>query len=572
MVQKRAGDEFGNGASVRGKQQLVGSSKTEHKFLMALSSSATSRTRKYHFPERFNVAEHFVDRHLGEGRGTKIAIRTLERGVSYTELNHNVNRFGNVLGTLGIVPGARVVMVVKDCPEFYYLFWGAVKIGAIPVPANSLLRAQDFDLIINDSQCAGVFYSPEFAREVELAISASAWRPPVALRIEGDDQSLAMLARHASSALQPVSTGIDDDCFIRYTSGTTGQPKGVVHTHRSLVAMCEGYTDGVLAVTQEDVIFCVPRLCFAFGMGFTMMTPLWAGATAVLDDRRQSPATVVEVFERFAPTIFGAVPTFYVMWLASGTLPLNRLAQLRLCISGGETMSAKLHERWYQETGIQIMEALGSTEAGHVFISGQSDDIRPGVTGKPVPGFEMKIVDELGREISDERPGSLFIKGASVMRHYWSNPEKTKEVLVDGWLNTGDTFRRDKEGFYIFCGRGDDMLKVGARWVSPHEVEAVLAEHPMVLEAAVVGHADEFGLVRVKAWVVLRDSANSDDAARDELRAHCKSRLAPYKFPEWIDFVGQLPKTALGKVRRFALRDPTGLLAGRQFIPRERTQ
>ncbi len=535
---------------------------------MALSRSATSRTRKYHFPDRFNIAEHFVDRHLAEGRGPKIAIRTRDGGVSYRELNDNVNRFGNVLRGLGIAPGARVVMVVKDCPEFYYLFWGAVKIGAIPVPANSLLRAQDFDLIINDSRCAGVFYSPEFGGEVELAIGASAWRPDVALRIEGDDRSLAMLARGSCSELRAVPTGIDDDCFIRYTSGTTGQPKGVVHTHRSLVAMCEGYTDGVLSVTEEDVIFCVPRLCFAFGMGFTMMTPLWAGATAVLDDRRQSPATVVEVFEHFAPTIFGAVPTFYVMWLASSTLPLNRLKQLRLCISGGETMSANLHERWYQETGIQIMEALGSTEAGHVYISGQSGDIRPGVTGKPVPGFEMKVVDELGHEISDDRPGSLLIRGVSVMSRYWNSPERTKQVLIDGWLNTGDTFRRDKEGFYIFCGRGDDMLKVGARWVSPHEVEAVLAEHPLVLEAAAVGHADEFGLVRVKAWVVLRDGADGDDTARDKLRAHCKSRLAPYKFPEWIDFVDQLPKTALGKIRRFALRDPSHSMVGRQSIPR----
>ena len=524
---------------------------------MAPTSSASSPARKYQFPERFNVAEHFVDRHLGEGRGAKTAIRTLERGVSYSELNDNVNRFGNVLRNLGIEPGARLVMVVKDCPEFYYLFWGAVKIGAIPVPANSLLRAQDFDLIINDSECAGVFYSPEFATEVELALCGSAWRPGVALRIDGDDHSLAVLARGSSSALRAVSTGIDDDCFIRYTSGTTGQPKGVVHTHRSLIAMCEGYTDGVLEVTEQDVIFCVPRLCFAFGMGFTMMSPLWAGATAVLDDRRQSTATVGEVFQRFAPTIFGAVPTFYVMWLASGTVPLNQLAQLRLCISGGETMSATLHERWHQETGIQIMEALGSTEAGHVFISGQKNDIRPGVTGKPVPGFEMKIVDELGNEISDETPGSLLIRGASVMHYYWNSPEKTRAVLSGGWLNTGDTFRRDKEGFYIFCGRGDDMLKVGARWVSPHEVEAVLAEHPLVLEAAVVGHADEFGLVRVKAWVVLRDGANGDDAARDKLRVHCKSRLAPYKFPDRIVFVDQLPKTALGKVRRSALRDPS---------------
>jgi benzoate-CoA ligase family protein len=506
------------------------------------------------FPEPFNCAEYFVDRHLAEGRGSKVAVQARQREVTYAELLDNVNRMGNTLAALGIGRGERVLMVVNDCPEFFFLFWGAVKTGAIPVPLNALLRSNDFAFLIQDSECAALVYSSEFAGEVENALQNCLWQPRVVLRLQGGSGTLTARAREASPELRAIPTRAQDDCFWLYSSGTTGKPKGVILTHADLPVISHFYTEGVLGATESDVFFSVARLFFSYGLGAAMAASLWVGGTAILDERRQTPQTVIEVFRRYAPTILAAVPTFYARMLAAGVLTKHDVPRLRRCLSAGEPLPPELYRLWLEATGVPILDGIGSTEVGYIYISNGIGDIRPGASGKPVRGYQVRIVDEAGNSLADERPGRLLVKGQSVMKRYWNNPEKTAKVLVDGWFDSGDIFRRDEDGYYIYCGRHDDMLKVSGRWVSPFEIESTLVEHPKVLEAAVVGQADENGLVKTQAWVVLKDSATASEATAEEIRVFCRSKLAPYKFPKWINFVHELPKTTTGKIQRYKLR------------------
>jgi acyl-coenzyme A synthetase/AMP-(fatty) acid ligase len=260
------------------------------------------------------------------------------------------------------------------------------------------------------------------------------------------------------------------------------------------------------------------------------------------------------VFRRYSPTLFAAVPTFFARILAAGVLTRDAVPRLRRCMSAAEPLPPELHRLWLEVTGVPIMEGIGSTEVGHIYISNRFDDIRPGTSGKPVPGYQVRIVDDAGNDVTDEMPGRLLVKAQSVTRHYWNEPERTAKAIVNGWFDTGDTFRRDKDGYYVFCGRGDDMLKISGRWISPFEIESALVEHPKVLEAAVVGRTDESGLMKAEAWVVLKDSAQACELTAQEVRVFCKGKLSPYKFPAWIHFVEHLPKTATGKIQRYKLR------------------
>lgn len=513
---------------------------------------------QYRFPEPFNCAEYFIDRHIAEGRGSKVAVRTLSRDVTYAELLDNVNRFGNTLAALGIGRGERVLMVVNDCPEFFFLFWGAIKAGIIPVPLNALLRANDFAFYIQDSECAGLVYSPEFAGEIEAALGLCAWRPKVVLRMEGGEDTLTARACDASPDLRPVPSSAHDDCFWLYSSGTTGRPKGVIHAHADLPACCQFYVVGVMGAEESDVFFSVARLFFSYGMGVAMCAPLWVGGTTILDERRQTPQTVIELFRRFTPTMFAGVPTFFARILAAGKLTKNDVPRLRRCVSAAEPLPPELYRLWLDTTGVPILDGVGSTEVGHIYISNRTGEIRPGTSGKPVCGYQVRIVDEVGNNVADEMPGRLLVKGQSLTKRYWKDPDRTAKVFMDGWFDSGDTFRRDRDGFYIYCGRGDDMLKVSGRWVSPFEIESTLIEHPKVLEAAVVGRADDDGLLKAEAWVVLKDPESASGTTAEEIRVFCKSKLAPYKFPAWINFVQELPKTATGKIQRYKLRTLAG--------------
>jgi benzoate-CoA ligase family protein len=509
---------------------------------------------KLRFPDPFNVAEYLVDRHVAEGRGGKVAVRALERDVTYAELLEEVNRYGNTLMELGIRPGERVLMVLQDRPEFFYLFFGAAKAGIIPIPLNVLAPAREFEFIIRHSECAGLVYASEFAGEIQTALRACSWRPKVAICLEGNEDSMAARARHGSPDLRAAPTRADDDCYCLYSSGTTGQPKCVIHTHGDIIVICQLYSVEVLGAQEDDIIFSVPRLFFAFGLGVTMTAPLWVGATAVLDARRPSPETVIEVFRRFRPTIFAAVPTFFARFIASGLLTRSDVRRLRRCISAGEAMPAELLRRWVEMTGVPVIEGIGSTEGGHIYISNRIDDIRPGTTGKPVPGYRVRIVDDAGNDLPDSVPGRLLLKGQSVLRRYWADPERTARSIVDGWYDTGDTFVRDRNGYYIYCGRSDDMFKVSGRWVSPFEIESAVVQHPKVLEAGVVGRADEGGLVKGEVWIVLKDSADVSAATVEDIRAFCHGQLPSYKCPEWIRLVDKLPRTATGKLQRYKLR------------------
>ncbi len=506
------------------------------------------------FPERFNVAEYVIDRHVAEGRGNHVAIRTLHLEVTYAEMLYMVNQVGNTLTNLGIGRGERVLMVVKDCPEFFYLFWGAVKAGIIPVPLNGLAPASDFEFIFQHSKCSGLFYSQEFKTTLEIALAACSPRPKVVLPIDGAGESLIGLACHASPRLEAAMTKADDDCFCLYSSGTTGLPKGVIHAHGDIAVISQFYMLEILGVTEDDAFFSVARLCFSFGMNIGMIGPLYVGGTAILDERRPTPQTVIELFRRCHPTIFGAVPTFYAQFLASGLLNRKDVGRLRRCISAAEALPPELHREWLATTGVPIIEGIGSTEVGHIYISNRVDDIRPGVTGKPVPSYQVRLVDDAGNTVADDVPGRLLVKGQSVTTRYWNDPERTAKTIVDGWYDTGDTFRRDAHGYYIYCGRSDDVFKVSGRWVSPYEIESVLVQHPQVLEAAVIGRKDEHGLIRADAWVVLKEPTASGGHFEEELRHFCEAILPRYKMPGQIHVVDKLPKTATGKIQRYKLR------------------
>ena len=507
------------------------------------------------YPPGFNVAVPFIDRHLGEGRGAKVAIQCAAGDVTYAELAERVNRCGNALAGLGLQRGDRLLMVVKDCPEFFYLFWGAIKSGVVPVPLNTLLRADDYRYIIEDSQCAGLVWSPEFAAEVGPALASAQRKPRVALPVEGGDQPLRALLEKASPRLEAVPSAATATCFWLYSSGSTGRPKGAVHRQRDMVTTSQFYGEAVLGVREDDRCFSAAKLFFAYGLGNGMTFPLWAGATAVLLDARPTPQSTFETIERFRPTIFYGVPTLYAAQLQALETARPDLSSVRVCVSAGEALPADIFRRWKERTGLLILDGIGSTEALHIFISNLADDYRPGTSGRIVPGYEARIVTEGGQEAGADETGRLQIRGPSTAAYYWNNPEKTASTMLPGdWLDTGDTYLRDAAGYYQYCGRSDDMLKVGGIWCSPIEIESTLVSHPGVLEVAVIGSPDASGLVKPEAYVVAKEGVETGQALADELMQHCKARLAPYKFPRRVHFVRELPKTATGKIQRFRLR------------------
>ncbi len=504
------------------------------------------------FPPGFNVASALIDRHVAEGRAAKVAILTLAESVTYEALRAGANRYANAMLGLGLKPGDRALLIIKDAPEFFFAFWGAVKAGIIPVPLNTMLTPDDYKFIIADSGAKALFYSEEFADRVTVAIAAAS--PAIAMRARDGETSLHAIAAAHSAEFETREASAEAECFWLYSSGTTGRPKGVIHVHRDIVATCQFYAVEVLGAQEGDIFYSIPRLFFAYGLGCAMTFPLWVGGTALLDPRRPTPESAVELIVKFKPTVFAAVPTFLAALLAASAVTADDLKCLRRCVSGGEALPEELQKRWLRVAPVPITDGIGSTEALHIYISNSITDIRPNASGRVVPGYQARILDEKGAEIGDDSPGRLWIKGPSVTARYWNNPEKTATAIVDGWLDTGDTYQRDAEGYYYYRGRNDDMLKVGGIWVSPFEVEGALMAHPEIVEAAVVGRADESQLVKPEAWIVLKDPNRASEKLADAIREHCKSVLAPYKYPRWIHFVDVLPKTATGKIQRFKLR------------------
>ena len=524
----------------------------DHTISVDTSQSPTVLT----YSDNFNVAVPFIDRHIEEGRADKVVIRTnRDRQVTYGELAENVNRTGNVLLSQGIKPGERCLMMVKDCPEFFYVFWGAIKAGIIAVPINTLLRSKDYTFMIDDSASTGIVYSPEFAAEVEPALEAASNKPGCRIVVEGDGETLVSLMAEASADLDPAPATATDDCFWLYSSGTTGSPKGTVHSHRDIPVTCQYFDVDTLTGGTDDICFSAAKLFFAYGLGNGMNFPLWVGGSTVLFDGPPTPAATFEMIEKFKPTLYFGVPTLYaaqLQALAGDASP--DLSSLRYCVSAGEALPGDIYHRWKEQVGVDILDGIGSTEALHIFIANRPGDIKPGTSGRIVAGYDARILDNDGNEVAVGESGQLLIRGDSTAKFYWNKPEKTAETMVDGWLNTGDTYFQDEDGYYHYCGRNDDMLKVGGIWTSPFEIEAKLVEHPKVLEAAVVGRADDENLIKPEAFVVVADGVDVSDNLSDELLNHCKDGLARYKYPRWFNYLDELPKTATGKIQRYKLR------------------
>ena len=502
----------------------------------------------------FNVAVPFIDRHLEEGRGDKVAIRTVDEEVTFGQLAENVNRCGNVLKDLGVGPGERALMVVKDSPEFIALFFGAVKAGVIPVPVNTMLRASDCTYLIEDSGCQALVYSPEFADIVEAGLAASRHQPARSLTTRGAG-SLLDLADGASADLAPAPATAEDDCFWLYSSGSTGRPKGVVHAHKAILYTGQRVAVETIGITEDDVCLSASKLFHSYGFGNVLTFPLWLGCTAALSDRRVSPEMTFEMIEALRPTVFCGVPTLFAQQLEYLETARVDTSSLRICISAGEALPGDVFRRWKDKTGTQIIEVYGSTEALHCVIGNTEDELKPGSSGRICPGYEARIVDDEGNPVKQGDIGTVHIKAGSNAKYYWNSPEKTADTMLPGgWLNMGDTSYQDEDGWFIYCGRGDDMMKVGGLWCSPFEIEARLIEHPNVVEVAVVARKDENELVKPEAWVVLNDTAAAGEAMESALAEHCRDGLARYKYPRWFNFVDELPKTATGKIQRFRLR------------------
>ncbi|MEC9446968.1 MAG: benzoate-CoA ligase family protein [Chloroflexota bacterium] len=509
----------------------------------------------------FNVATAMIDRHLDEGKGSYPAIINADASpgtgpaepVTYQMLAEQVNRCGNLLRSLTPEPGSRILMVVKDCPEFFYVFWGAIKAGLIPVPLNTLLRADDYRFMIEDSECAGLVYSPEYQSEVDPALAASGHQPGFILCTEGPNGMTGLLGDY-SPHLDPAPTTADTECFWLYSSGSTGRPKGAVHRHLDIVATCVHYAEDALGMIQEDVCFSAAKLFFAYGLGNAMTFPLWVGGTTVLSSQRPSPDMTFQIIEDHKPTIYFGVPTLYAAQLRTLEEGARDFSSVRCCVSAGEALPADIFRRWQEKTNTLILDGIGSTEALHIFISNTMADHRSGTSGKPVPGYRVKILNDEGKPVPPGEAGRLLVQGDSTSSRYWNNPQKTAETMADGWLNTGDTYFEDSDGYFVYCGRSDDMLKVGGIWCSPVEIENRLIEHPKVLEAAVVGRPDTDELIKPEAFVVLNQAGDASTVLADDLLRHCQERLARYKYPRWVNFVDELPKTATGKIQRFRLR------------------
>jgi benzoate-CoA ligase family protein len=512
-------------------------------------------------PEQFNVATWFVDRNVAEGRGDRVAFVCEDRTLTYRQLADLVNRTGNALLGLGVEMEQRVLMLCLDAPEFLATFWGAIKIGAVPVPVNTMMRAADYLYFLNDSRArVAVISEPLLAEAQPILAKAPFLRQVVVAGKAGAGQiAFEEWVGAASASLEPAPTSRDDPAFWLYSSGSTGFPKGAVHLQHDMVVCAETYAAQVLGIRPEDRTFSAAKLFFAYGLGNNMYFPMSVGAQAVLYPRRPTPEAVFEVISRHRPTIFFGVPTLYAAMLALPDVERRYdLSSLRVCVSAGEALPEQLYRRWRERFGVEILDGVGTTEILHIFISNRAGEARPGSSGTPVPGYEATIVDDAGRPVARGEIGNLRVKGDSTMAFYWNKHEKTKESLVGHWIQTGDKYYQDEDGYFWYCGRSDDMLKVGGIWVSPVEVEAALASHPAVLEAAVVGQEDADRLVKPKAYVVLKDPKSASPGLDEELRAFVKAKLAPYKYPRWIEFVPELPKTATGKIQRFKLRAQAG--------------
>jgi len=501
-------------------------------------------------PRDYNAAVDLVGRNLSGGRGSKVAYIDDSGSCTYAELAERVDRAANALRALGIEREQRIAIAMLDSADWAALFLGAIKAGIVPVALNTLLTPADYEYQLRDSHARALFVSEPLLKNFDPIVKNCADLKHVVPQAQ-----LKNLFSKANSRAEAAPTALDDMCFWLYSSGSTGAPKGTVHLHSHLIATAELYAKPILGIRESDVVFSAAKLFFAYGLGNALTFPLAVGATTILMAERPTPDAVFKRLIEDKPTIFYGVPTLYAALLASPAFPDKSKLNLRICTSAGEALPADLGKRWTARTGSEVLDGIGSTEMLHIFLSNRPGDVRYGTTGKPVPGYQVRLVDDQGDVITKPGElGELQISGPSAALMYWNQREKTKGTFQGPWTRSGDKYSFDEQGYYTYGGRTDDMLKVSGIYVSPVEVEAALITHEAVLEAAVVGAEDEAKLVKPKAFVVLKAGNSPSEKLKAALQQHVKDKLAPYKYPRWIEFRDELPKTATGKIQRFKLR------------------
>ena len=508
-------------------------------------------------PDKINIAQFYLDRNLEVNRGDKIAIYYRDKTYSYSQLVSLSNKVGNFLKALDVQVEDRVMMVINDTPEFVATWYGIVKIGAVPTDVYSYLRAKDYKYFLNYTRAKVVFVDAEVLPEIAPVLDSSKYLRHVVVIGERDSRyhSFDELVENESDTLEIEQTHADDVALWKFTSGSTGKPKGVLLTHRNSLYNYHTFGKQVLKLEKNDIVLAVPKLFFGYARDITMLYAFAAGAACVLFPERSTAERIANFVEQYRPTVLVNVPTMINAMVRLPDVGNRDFSSLRFCTSAGEALPEELYRRWMDTFGVPVLDCIGSCELCHVYISNTINDFRPGSLGKIVPGYEAKILDENGIELPEGREGVLWVRGGSQGLGYWLAYQKTRETFKGDWLNTGDLFRRDKDGFYWFVSRGGDVLKVGGIFVAPLQIENCLLAHEAVNEAAVIGAQDDQGLVKPKAFIVLNEGITPSDELVAELQQYVKTNLAPYKYPRWISFLSALPKDNAGKIRKKELNE-----------------
>jgi 4-hydroxybenzoate-CoA ligase len=512
----------------------------------------------------YNAVSDFVDANVARGLGGKVAFTDSHRSLTYGALQERSCRFATALKGLDLREEDRVVLLFHDTVDYPVAFWGTIRAGVVPIPINTLLTAEQYAYLFADSRAAAAVVAAPLARTL-LSIRSRLPHLRTIIVAEASAEDKAELTDvlffedvlalgNSEPCVAPTMS--DEVAFWMYTSGSTGDPKAVRHVHTSLMAASRLMGQGVIGIREDDVVFSAAKLSFSYGLGNAMAFPMSVGASAILLPERPTPQAVLDAIRRHRPTVFYAVPSLYAALLAHPEIGAGAGSdRLRLCISAGEPLPANLGERWRATVGVDVLDGIGSTEMLQTFLSNRPDDVRYGSTGRPVPGYDVKIVDENGHELPDGQIGELIVRGPSAGEGYWNQRAKSRRTFAGEWTYTGDKYVRDQDGYYYYCGRTDDMFKVNGMWVSPFEVEAALVSHEAVLEAAVIGKEDGDGLMKPKAFIVLKNGYAADERLLETLKGHVKERAGPWKYPRWIDIRPDLPRTPTGKIQRFKLRD-----------------